>query len=171
VTLKIAMSMDGCIALADGSSRWITGEAARAHTHALRARCDGIVVGGGTLRADAPRLDVRLPGMKDRSPARYVLSRKQAPEGWHRIVAPEDIFTLGSPQSLLLEGGAGAAAAFLRADLVDRICIYRAPIIIGSGLAGIGDIGLSDLADAHGRWAHIDTRMLGTDTLEVYERA
>ena len=67
-------------------------------------------------------------------------------------------------------GGAGAAAAFLRADLIDRLLLYRAPILIGDGLAGIGDIGLGDLGQAHGRWRLMDGRTLGVDKLEVYER-
>jgi diaminohydroxyphosphoribosylaminopyrimidine deaminase/5-amino-6-(5-phosphoribosylamino)uracil reductase len=71
---------------------------------------------------------------------------------------------------LLIEGGAAAAASFLHADLVDRLLLYRAPILIGSGLPGIGDIGLSDLAQAHGRWRLTDERKLGEDRLEVYER-
>ncbi|MFP5435021.1 MAG: dihydrofolate reductase family protein, partial [Alphaproteobacteria bacterium] len=70
---------------------------------------------------------------------------------------------------LLVEGGATTAAAFLLADLVDRLLLYRAPILIGNGFAGIGDIGLTDLSEAHGRWRLIDARRLGTDGLEVYE--
>ncbi len=169
VTLKLGLSLDGRIALADGSSRWITGPEARAHAHVERARHDAILVGGGTLRADSPRLDVRLPGLTDRSPRRILLSRGEAPEGWCVIAAPQDIATLDRVDHLLVEGGAEAAAAFLRARLVDRLMLYRAPIIIGSGLAGIGDIGLADLADAHGRWRMTDTRQLGADRLEVYE--
>ena len=61
------------------------------------------------------------------------------------------------------------AAAFLSADLVDRLLIYRAPIVIGGGLPGIADLGLTALAAAHGRWQRTDTRRLGNDTLEVYE--
>ncbi|HEX7742388.1 MAG TPA: RibD family protein, partial [Sphingobium sp.] len=170
VTLKIGLSLDGRIALADGSSRWITGEAARAHAHLERARHDAILVGGGTLRADAPRLDVRLPGLTDRSPRRLLLSRGDAPEGWESIAQPEDIAALANVDHLLVEGGAEAAAAFLRVDLVDRLLLYRAPILIGAGLAAIGDIGLTDLADAHGRWRLTDDRRLGEDGLEVYER-
>src|SRR3546814_3593389 len=68
VTLKLATSLDGCIALADGSSHWITGARARAHAHLERALHEGILVGRGTLVADSPRLDVRLPGLEDRSP-------------------------------------------------------------------------------------------------------
>ncbi|MGF7204282.1 diaminohydroxyphosphoribosylaminopyrimidine deaminase/5-amino-6-(5-phosphoribosylamino)uracil reductase [Sphingobium olei] len=170
VTLKLGLSLDGRIALADGSSRWITGPDARAHAHMERARHDAILVGGGTLRADAPRLDVRLPGLEDRSPRRLLLTHGDAPAGWGCIAAPEEIATLDRVDHLLVEGGAAAAAAFLRADLVDRLLLYRAPILIGDGLAGIGDIGLADLGQAHGRWRMIDTRVLGVDRLEVYER-
>jgi diaminohydroxyphosphoribosylaminopyrimidine deaminase/5-amino-6-(5-phosphoribosylamino)uracil reductase len=170
VSLKLGVSLDGCIALKDGSSRWITGEAARAHAHLERARHDAILVGGGTLRADAPQLDVRLRGLEDRSPRRLLLSRNPAPKGWQSIARPEDIATLAHVDHLMVEGGAATAAAFLGEDLVDRLLLYRAPILIGGGLPGIGDIGLSDLAQAHGRWRPVDERRLGEDRLEVYER-
>lgn len=169
VTLKLGLSLDGQIALADGSSRWITGPQARAHAHMERARHDAILVGGGTLRADAPKLDVRMAGLADRSPRRVLLSRGEAPEGWERVGAPEEIAALDRVDHLLVEGGAATAAAFLRADLVDRLLLYRAPILIGNGLASVGDIGLSDLNQAHGRWRLIDERRLGADGLEVYE--
>lgn len=170
VTLKLGLSLDGCIALPDGSSRWITGEAARAHAHLERARHDAILVGGGTLRADSPRLDVRLMGLEDRSPRRLVLTGGAVPEGWEGIARPEDISTLDRVDHLMIEGGSSTAAAFLKADLVDRLLLYRAPILIGKGLAGIGDIGLGDLSQAHGRWRLSDERRLGEDRLEVYER-
>jgi len=169
VTLKLALSLDGQIALADGSSRWITGPQARAHAHMERARHDAILIGGGTLRADAPRLDVRIAGLAERSPRRILLSRGEAPDGWERISAPDDISTLDRVDHLLVEGGAATAAAFLRAGLVDRLMLYRAPILVGAGLAGVGDIGLTDLREAHGRWRLIDERRLGADGLEVYE--
>jgi diaminohydroxyphosphoribosylaminopyrimidine deaminase/5-amino-6-(5-phosphoribosylamino)uracil reductase len=70
----------------------------------------------------------------------------------------------------LVEGGSGAASAFLQADLVDRLLVYRAPILIGEGRSSVGYIGLSDLANAHGRWRLADGRSLGMDRLEVYER-
>lgn len=169
VTLKLALSLDGCLARANGESRWITGPAARAHGHMERAGADAILVGRGTLDADSSRLDVRLPGLDDRSPQRVLLSASRpAPDGWAGIGSPDAI--CGLPADLLLvEGGAGTAAAFLRADLADRLLIYRAPILVGGGIT-LGDIGLATLADAHGRWRAADSRMLGIDRLDIYER-
>jgi diaminohydroxyphosphoribosylaminopyrimidine deaminase / 5-amino-6-(5-phosphoribosylamino)uracil reductase len=170
VTLKLALSIDGKIALPSGESKWITGEDARAHVHLERAQCDMILVGRGTYVADRPSLDVRLPGLEGRSPRRALLSRGEAVDGWEMLRAPEDVFGLHDVNDLLVEGGSGAATAFLRADLVDRILLYRAPILIGEGRQSVGFLGLDAIADAHGRWRAVDGRALGVDRLEVYER-
>ena len=85
------------------------------------------------------------------------------------VYSPNDITTLPTDH-LLIEGGAQTASAFLRADLVDRILIYRAPILIGGGKPALHDIGLTALSDAHGRWRAVDSRMLGKDRLDIYER-
>ena len=172
VTLKLATSLDGCIAAPNGESRWITGAPARAHVHAMRARSDAILLGGGNLRADHPHLGVRLPGLADRAPDRWVLTRQHsAPEGWRILSAPEAIAGMADVQYLFVEGGGETAAAFLRAGLVDRLLVYRAPILIGGGTPCLGDIGLATLADAHGHWRNTDRRALGSDSVEVYERA
>jgi diaminohydroxyphosphoribosylaminopyrimidine deaminase/5-amino-6-(5-phosphoribosylamino)uracil reductase len=170
VTLKLAMSIDGCVALANGTSRWITGEAARAHVHAHRAKADAILVGGETWRTDKPHLGVRLPGLEDRSPQRVLLSRGVAPDGVKVINDPTRISQLEGVQYLYVEGGAETAAAFLAADLVDRLEIYRAPIVIGDGLRAIGKLGLSELPAAHGRWALAERRQLGIDEFTAYRR-
>ena len=170
VTLKLAMSLDGKIALPSGESRWITGEDARAHVHLERARADMILVGRGTYEADRPGLDVRLPGLEDRSPRRAILTRGNGVEGWERFGSPEDVFSVADVNDLLVEGGSGAASAFLTADLVDRLLIYRAPVLIGEGKSSIGYIGLTSIAEAHRRWSLTDSRMLGIDRLEVYQR-
>ena len=170
VTLKLAMSIDGKIALPSGESKWITGEDARAHVHMERARADMILVGRGTYERDQPSLDVRLPGLEDQSPRRAILTRGAGVEGWTRLAAPEDVHGLHDVNDLLVEGGSGAASAFLCADLVDRMLIYRAPLLIGEGKSSVGYIGLTSLVDAHRRWQLADTRPLGIDRLEVYER-
>ena len=170
ITLKLALSIDGKIALPSGESKWITGEDARAHVHLERAHNDMILVGRGTWLADRPGLDVRLPGLEGRSPRRALLTRGLAVEGWEILSSPHDVHRLHDVNDLLVEGGSGAATAFLAADLVDRILIYRAPILIGEGKNSVGTIGLHGIADAHGRWLPGDARYLGVDRLEVYER-
>jgi diaminohydroxyphosphoribosylaminopyrimidine deaminase/5-amino-6-(5-phosphoribosylamino)uracil reductase len=169
VTLKLALSLDGCIALADGSSRWITGPEARAHVHARRAKADAILVGGGTWRSDAPGLDVRLPGLENRSPARWGLT-SQAVDGARSIGEPADIARMDGVQYLYVEGGAQTAAAFIRADLVDRLEVYHAPVVIGDGLRAVGALGLTDLTSAHGEWELAEHARLGSDTFAAYRR-
>lgn len=170
VTLKLAMSIDGRIALASGESKWITGDAAREDVHRERAHADMILVGRGTYETDQPRLDVRLPGLEHASPRKALLTTGGPVEGFTRLSSPQAIRTLTDVNELLVEGGAETAAAFLAADLVDRLLIYRAPILLGEGKAAIGALGLDALADAHGRWTLTETRQLGSDTLQVYER-
>lgn len=170
ITLKLALSIDGKIALPSGESKWITGEDARAHVHLERAHSDMILVGRGTYNADAPKLDVRLPGLEDRSPRRALLTRGEAVDGWETLRSPSDVFRLHDVNDLLVEGGSATATAFLAEDLVDRILIYRAPIIVGEGKSSFGYVGLDGIAGAHGRWRAGDNRALGIDRLEVYER-
>lgn len=170
ITLKLALSIDGKVALPSGESRWITGEDARAHVHLERAHSDMILVGRGTYLADRPRLDVRLPGLEQWSPRRALLSRGEAVPGWEMLRSPGDVHRLHDVNDLLVEGGSATATAFLAEDLVDRILIYRAPILVGEGKSSFGYIGLDAIADAHGRWRAGDARSLGIDRLEVYER-
>ncbi|MEO5578253.1 MAG: bifunctional diaminohydroxyphosphoribosylaminopyrimidine deaminase/5-amino-6-(5-phosphoribosylamino)uracil reductase RibD [Sphingomicrobium sp.] len=170
ITLKLALSIDGKIALPSGESKWITGEDARAHVHLERAASDMILVGRGTYLADQPGLDVRLPGLEERSPRRALLTRGAAVDGWETLSSPHDVHRLHDVNDLLVEGGSATATAFLSADLVDRILIYRAPILVGEGKNSVGYIGLDAIADAHGRWRNEDGRHLGVDRLEVYER-
>ena len=170
ITLKLALSIDGKIALPSGESKWITGEDARKHVHLERAHSDMILVGRGTYLADAPRLDVRLPGLEDWSPRRALLTSGDKVDGWEILQSPQDVYRLHDVNDLLVEGGSATATAFLSADLVDRILIYRAPIIVGEGKSSFGYVGLDAIADAHGLWVPRDGRSLGVDRLEVYER-
>lgn len=169
VTLKLAVSLDGAIATAGGASRWITGEAARAHVHSRRALADAILVGGATWRSDTPRLDVRLPGLEARSPERWVLTAHPVASA-QAIAEPAEIAAMPHVQYLYVEGGARTAASFLADDLVDRIELYTAPIVIGGGRAAIADLGLADVAAAHGRWRLTERRQLGSDAFAAYER-
>jgi diaminohydroxyphosphoribosylaminopyrimidine deaminase / 5-amino-6-(5-phosphoribosylamino)uracil reductase len=169
VTLKLALSADGYLAPPPGEGQWLTGAVARAHVHAMRARMDAILVGRGTLDADQPRLDVRLPGIEQRSPARWLLTSGSAPQGWQTLSAPAAIGTLSDVQYLMVEGGAGAARAFLSAGLVDRMMLYRAPFEVGGSGPALPELTETALA-ADPAWRLVDTRALGKDTLQVYER-
>lgn len=167
VTLKLALSAD--CRLAPPQGQWLTGEIARAHTHAWRAKMDAILVGRGTLAADSPRLDVRLPGLAERSPDRWLLTRGAAPAGWRALPSPQDIALLAPAQSLMVEGGAATARAFLAAGLVDRMMLYRAPHEVGGTGASLPELAAPVLA-AEPQWQQTDSRPLGNDRLDVYER-
>ena len=169
ITLKLAVSLDGAIAMGDGRSQWITGERARAAAHLERARADLIVVGRGTWDADHPRLDVRLPGLETRSPRIGVVGRGDGlPD--HVSHFPDLAALTADPAlSVLVEGGMGLAASLLAADLVDTLMLMRAPILIGAGRT-LSDIGLADLPHAHGRWVTGPAMTLGPDRIERYTR-
>jgi len=169
VTLKLALSRDGRLALPPGQGQWLTGEAARAHVHAWRARMDAILVGRGTFGADLPRLDVRLPGLEARSPARWLLTSGSAPKGWNAIATPQGIAAMDGVQYLMVEGGAQTARAFLQAGLVDRLMLYRAPLIAGGAAPALDELSPAALAGSS-HWRLADTRQLGKDQFEVYER-
>ncbi len=118
VTLKLATSLDGCIATSDGESRWITGEPARDRGHLLRAGHDAILVGSGTVLADDPHLTCRLPGLVGRSPVRLVLdSRLRLPPSAHVAAEARQV----PSWVLTLPGGDPARRADLQACGVDII--------------------------------------------------
>jgi diaminohydroxyphosphoribosylaminopyrimidine deaminase/5-amino-6-(5-phosphoribosylamino)uracil reductase len=133
VTLKLALTLDGRVTVPD--SRWISGEESRRRVHELRAQVDAVAVGMGTVRADDPQLTARDVGA-ERQPRRLAFGRgptelelrSGAIEDELRALAGEGV------QSLLLEGGPTLAAAFLRADLVDKLLLFVAPRIAGDGL-------------------------------------
>jgi diaminohydroxyphosphoribosylaminopyrimidine deaminase/5-amino-6-(5-phosphoribosylamino)uracil reductase len=172
LTLKLALSLDGRLAMKDGTSQWITGEPARLFAHALRAEADLILVGGGTLRADRPQLTNRLPGSTSPQPLRVALTGGPAPEGVTALpsLAALDAFCReASVNRILCEGGGALASTLLAEDRVDRLVLLRAPILIGHGL-GLEAFTPPGLADTHGRWQLQDSRPLGADRLEQYWR-
>ncbi len=137
--------------------------------HELRARVDAVAVGGGTARLDLPRLDARDVETPRGQPRRLVFSRGPLPEGLDLELRTgpldEELRTLGSEgvRSLLLEGGPTMAAAFLAADLVDRVQLYVAPVLVGSGApeapAAVGPLPLPR------RLSHLTATPAGADVL------
>lgn len=144
-TVKAAVSLDGRIAAADGTSQWLTGVPARQRVHELRAAADAVVVGSQTVLTDDPRLTVRLPGYRGDQPLRVVLDRrgrvgpdanvcdKSAPTllyagGLDRL--SQTLWDRGV-RSALVEGGARISGAFVRAGLADKLVVHVAPVLLG----------------------------------------
>ncbi|QBX35042.1 bifunctional diaminohydroxyphosphoribosylaminopyrimidine deaminase/5-amino-6-(5-phosphoribosylamino)uracil reductase RibD [Paracoccus liaowanqingii] len=182
VTLKLASSLDGRIAMASGESRWITGPAARAHVHALRAQHDAIMVGGATARADLPQLNVR--GIHTPlQPVRIVVSDQAlpalAPQGpdhgplWRVAGEPARIMADLAGRGItrvFCEGGGRLAASLLVAGLVDQLIGYTAGLALGAEARPfLGPTGWTHLAEAP-RFALAETRAIGPDLFHRWRR-
>lgn len=172
VVLKLAATLDGRTAAADGTSQWITGPDARASVHRRRAESGAVVVGAGTVRADDPSLTVRHVEGPD--PLRVVLGTAP-PDAkvhpcleWHGPLEAllDHLGGLGVLQ-VLVEGGATVAASFHRERLVDRYVFHLAPALMGGddGTAMLRGLGAATMAEVW-RGRIVSVRMLGSD-LEI----
>lgn len=185
VTLKLATSLDGRVAAADGTSRWITGEQARAHAHTVRAQVDAIAVGTGTVAADDPALTARTAdgGLFEHQPLRVVVGHRPVPDdarlrgpgGPLLHLATHDVATVlrelaeREVRHLLVEGGPALATALLAADAVDELHAYVAPVLLGAGAGVVGDLGVTTIGDA-ARFATRAVTRLGDDVLLTARR-
>ena len=170
VVAKVASTLDGVVAMADGTSQWITGDAARRDAHVLRAQSQAVLVGAGTVRSDDPTLTARLDDIVI-EPLRVVLG--SAPETAKVRPCLELRGDLGQVLDelaghdvvqLLVEGGPTTISAFFEAGLVNHVVWYVAPAFAGS----IGTRGaLSDLTTttigALRRGRVVDVRRIGED--------
>jgi diaminohydroxyphosphoribosylaminopyrimidine deaminase / 5-amino-6-(5-phosphoribosylamino)uracil reductase len=171
VIYKAAVTLDGRTSVP--GERWVTGEASRRLVHELRAQVDAVAVGGGTARADRPRLDARDVETPKGQPRRLVFSRGPLPDGVDLELRSgplaDELEALGREgvQSLLLEGGPTLASAFLEADLVDKVLLFVAPT-----LAGAGPGALAALPSAPRALSRLRAREVGEDVLlEAYVHA
>jgi len=178
VTWKLATTLDGRSAAADGTSRWITGPAARADVHVQRARCGAVLVGTGTALTDDPHLTARHPdgSLLDRQPIRVVMGERDLPPGAHLLddAAPTWHLRTRSPKEVLealaaaqvhhvwLEGGPTVAAAFMADRLVDEVVAYVAPVLLGRGRQTVADLGITTIGDAL-RLDPTDITLVGSD--------
>lgn len=182
VTLKLAASLDGRVAAADGTSRWITSDVARHHAHDLRAEVDAIVVGTGTALVDDPSLTARNASgeLHQHQPLRVVVGWREVPAG-ARLRGPggelvevrthDPAVVLAElhareARHVLVEGGPTLAAAFLRAGLVDEVHAYVAPVLLGAGASAVSDLGIGTIVDAL-RLVPREVVTLGPDVLVV----
>jgi diaminohydroxyphosphoribosylaminopyrimidine deaminase / 5-amino-6-(5-phosphoribosylamino)uracil reductase len=182
VALKIATSLDGKIArhgTHTPEERWLTSPYARRHVHALRARFDAILTGSGTVLTDNPQLNVRLAGLENQSPARFVADRRERVNAKHAIMpatllreasVQEMVHTLAAKgiTRLLVEAGQQLSSAFLKAGLVDELYWYRAPLVLGDGLS----VFTPEVheAKALASLKHTATHTLSPDQLDVFTR-
>ena len=178
VTWKFAASIDGRSAAADGSSQWITGDAARADVHRRRAAADAIVVGTGTVFADNPSLTARLSdgSLAEHQPLRVVVGKREIPPEsnvtlgdsptmvLHSHDPHEVIRALSARTDVIVEGGPTIAGAFLRAGVVDRILAYVAPVLLGGPFSAVDDVGVAGIASAL-RWRYDGVERIGPDLL------
>lgn len=162
VIWKSASTLDGRVAAADGTSRWITGPQARAEVHRLRARVGAVLVGTGTVLADDPELTVRDENHRGAQPLRVVLGHSPIPAHARINDGAADTLHLDSHDPVealaelhergirlvLLEGGPTLAAAFARAGLIDEIHAFIAPKLLGAGPPVVADLGISTITDA-----------------------
>ena len=179
VILKMAFSADHKIAGGVGQRTAISGPEAKARVHLLRAQCDAIMVGMGTVLADDPELTCRLPGLEHRSPIPFVLSRtgelppnsqlaRRKAEVQRGSVA-EVLAELGRRgiNRLMVEGGARVARSFLEAGQVDQFHLIRSPRRLGA--EGVDALAGLALDQALQPFAVIEQEKLGSDLLTVYE--
>lgn len=184
VLLKMAVTADGMIGVKQGGQVSITGPQAWTYVHGLRAVSDAILVGVGTVLSDNPSLTCRLPGMENRSPLRVVLdSGDEVPHNAKvfsdQAVAKTQVFDRRSCEEILrtlwdqgvrtvmIEGGARVASAFLKAGLVDACHLLQ------SNDKVIADGGVQapiDLMTDSTIFDQIDRRQLGADQLTLYWR-
>ena len=166
VIYKAGVTLDGRVSVP--GERWVTGEESRRAVHELRAQVDAVAVGGGTARADSPRLDARDVETPRGQPRRLAFSKGPAPEGLElrRSAIEDELRALAAEgvQSLLLEGGPTLAAAFLAADLVDKVLLFVAPT-----LSGDGPRAFEAAVGSPRTLARLRTRQVGADVLlEAY---
>lgn len=182
ITVKWASSLDGRAAASDGSSKWITGTAARQHVHEQRADSDAIVVGCGTVLADDPELTARGDGgeLLAHQPMPVVMGNSVIPAEARLRSHPKpfvqftdhdlnaamaELFSQGI-RRIFIEGGPTLASSFIAAGLADEYLVYLAPVLIGGDRPAITDIGVASIGDAR-RLTITDLRQLGEDVLLV----
>ncbi|QNE48324.1 bifunctional diaminohydroxyphosphoribosylaminopyrimidine deaminase/5-amino-6-(5-phosphoribosylamino)uracil reductase RibD [Glaciihabitans sp. INWT7] len=182
VTVKWASSLDGRAAAADGSSKWITGTAARQRVHEQREQSDAILVGTGTVLADDPSLTARGDGgeLMPHQPIPVVVGERAIPAASRVMAHPRTPIITGSRdlptildqlfargiRHVFVEGGPTLASAFVAAGLVDEYLVYLAPVLLGGERLALTDIGVGTIGDA--RRLSIDRiESLGDDLLVV----
>jgi len=177
VIWKTATTLDGFIAAADGTSKWITGEEAREFVQRIRSTVAAIVTGTGTVLADDPHLTVRaLPA--DQQPLRVVVGNRAIPDdanvlkaGARTLQTADDVSEVISQlwrdhsiHRVLIEAGSGLSTSLWRAGLVDEVYWFQAPAIAGDGIKALADIGVQSMAEVL-RFSQTAVNRVGLDVV------
>lgn len=185
IILKTATSLDGRVAAPDGTSQWITGPEARAHAHQIRGAVDAIIATTGTVWHDDPALTARTPSgeLARHQPLRIVVGHRDLPREAKLYGPGGELLTVHSHdvsdllnvlgayevRTALVEGGPALSTALLRADVVDELHAYLAPLLLGAGPTAVSDFGIATLGQAP-RWHRREIIELGPDVLIVARR-
>lgn len=180
ITLKVAASLDGKVAAADGTSKWITNEISRGDVARLRSECDAIVTGTGTIFADDPALTVRGINRADAkfSPTRVILGKRPIPSGAKVLDDSAPTIHLQSDDlsqlielsitkgwnRILIEAGPNLTNSFLKAGLFDELFLYQAPILLGGSSAFVSDLGIRNISE------RLNLELHSVETLGIEQR-
>lgn len=176
---KVATSLDGRIAAADGTSQWISSQASRDDVQILRSQSDAILIGTGTALADNPTLRPRIENAT--APIRIVMGNREVPAGHnlhdgmgetiflqsHNPVDLLDLLESASVNQVLVEAGPGLGSALIAAGVIDEVLIYQAPILLGDGKSWLESIGVATIADAK-KLTLISSQTIGPDIKSRY---
>jgi diaminohydroxyphosphoribosylaminopyrimidine deaminase/5-amino-6-(5-phosphoribosylamino)uracil reductase len=180
ITWKVATTLDGKIAAADGTSKWITNEASRADVQKVRRSVDAIMVGTQTVIADDPHLIPR-DGLTGGNPLRIVCGTQELPKGAQvldsaaptKVIASKDLDVVAAEllatgvNHILLESGPTLASAMLHACMLDELMIYQGPSLLGAGKNFVADLGAITLDHAL-KMPRVSTETFGDDVKSVY---
>jgi diaminohydroxyphosphoribosylaminopyrimidine deaminase/5-amino-6-(5-phosphoribosylamino)uracil reductase len=158
ITWKIASTMDGNVTASDGSSKWITGEPARADVAMMRSQVDAIVTSTATVLADNPGLTAKGLG---KNPIRIVMGTRELNNDLQILGKDAETLLIKSHDfsellkvsqdrgfnSLMIESGPTFGTALLREELIDEIVLFQAPTLLGSGTPAIGDLGITNISE------------------------
>jgi diaminohydroxyphosphoribosylaminopyrimidine deaminase/5-amino-6-(5-phosphoribosylamino)uracil reductase len=176
---KVATSLDGRIAAADGTSQWISSEESRLDVQILRTQSDAILIGTGTALADNPTLRPRIEGATN--PLRIVMGNREVPTNFNLNDGTSETLYVKSHEvsqllealgalklnQVLVEAGPALGSALLMAGIIDEVVIYQAPIALGAGPSWLEDIGITTLADGQ-KLELISSEVCGRDIKSRY---
>ena len=183
ITWKVAATLDGKVAAADGTSKWITNDASRADVQKVRRSIDAIMVGTQTVIADNPYLVPRDESVAS-NPLRIVCGTQELPKSANvfndaaptKVIASKDLKVIAAEllatgvNHILLESGPTLATAMLQAGMLDELMFYQGASVLGAGKNFVADLGISTIENAISL-QRISSETFGDDVKSVFRIA